>query len=95
MFYRFFHFLDNNVEYFISRDLDSIISFREEHPVNEWCLSSKSLDLIRDVYPGHRHTIMGGMLGFKTDFTNSSAKFNLNENDAFYYEPWKEYCVIN
>ena len=94
MFYRFFPLLDNNVEYFISRDLDSVISFREEKMVEEWIDSSKNLHLIHEVYPGHRHIIMGGMFGFKTNIKNNTYKFNLNAKDEFYYEPWKETCVV-
>ena len=94
MFYRFFPILDNNVDYFISRDLDSIISFREEKMIEEWIDSSKNLHLIHEAYPGHRHIIMGGMFGFKKNIKPNLHKFILNENDEFYYDPWKETCSI-
>lgn len=94
MFYRFFPLTDNNVEYFISRDLDSIISFREEKMVEEWIMSGKNLHLIHEVYPGHRHIIMGGMFGLKKNLTPNLTKFVLNENDLFHYDPWKEDCCV-
>ena len=65
MFYRLFPIFDPDVECFISRDLDSIIGFREAAMVKEWYQGSWKLHLIHEVLPGHRHPIMGGMFGFK------------------------------
>tara|TARA_E500000178_G_scaffold346437_1_gene398064 strand:+ start:807 stop:2885 length:2079 start_codon:yes stop_codon:yes gene_type:complete len=94
MFYRFFPLCNNSVEYFISRDLDSLINFREKKMVEEWIDSGKNLHLIHEVYPGHRHIIMGGMFGFKKNIIPKQFKYNLNEKDEFYYEPWKETCLV-
>jgi hypothetical protein len=99
MYYRFLPINDKNVEFFISRDLDSIIGFKEETMVNEWLNSDKTLHLIHEVLPGHRHNIMAGMMGFKnnnnannniTDFFDNKLK----ERDVFYYDPFYGKCVV-
>ena len=87
MCYRFFIYSDKNVNCFISRDLDSIITPREEYMVNEWLLSDKSLHLIHEVLPGHRMKIMGGMFGFKDQ------KKNIND-DSYFYQPWGGTCSV-
>ena len=103
MFFRFFPMLDSRVERFISRDLDSVISYRDERMVEEWIKSGKRLHLVHEVYPGHRHYVMGGMFGFKCDhaarnvpasasLTPSAA---LTEADTFYYAPWKSRIRLN
>ena len=97
MFYRFFPMVDSRVERFISRDLDSVISYRDEMMVEEWVKSGKRLHLVHEVYPGHRHFVMGGMFGFKCDHSAHEVAISatptpgaaLTEADTFYYEPWK------
>lgn len=96
MFYRFFPMLDRRVERFLSRDLDSVISFRDQLMVEKWLKSGKRLHLVHEVYPGHRHFIMGGMFGFKCDHstkrvptgTRATSK-PISESHKFYYAPWK------
>lgn len=66
MFYRIFPAMDHDVYCFISRDLDSIVSFREAEMVKIWLEGEWHLHLIHEVHPGHRHVIMGGMFGLKT-----------------------------
>ena len=97
MFFRFFPMVDSRVERFISRDLDSVISYRDEMMVEEWVTSGKRLHLVHEVYPGHRHSVMGGMFGFKCDHSAREVAISakptpgtaLTEADTFYYEPWK------
>jgi hypothetical protein len=55
-----------DVDIFISRDSDSILSFREKSAVDEWISSGKRFHVIRD-HPYHPMTvgIMAGMVGFR------------------------------
>lgn len=99
MYYRFFPISDPNVEMFISRDLDSIITYYEKNMITEWIDSDKQLHLIHEVLPGHRHTIMGGMFGFKktkSQLTNNNEtpSYPLDKNKCYYYSPWKSKCYI-
>ena len=99
MYHRFFPISDPNVEIFISRDLDSIISFYEKAMVSEWLNTDKQLHLIHEILPGHRHIIMGGMFGFKNihkSTNNIETSINpIDKNKKFYYEPWKDYCNVS
>ena len=93
MFYRFFPLDDPNVEYFISRDLDSIISYREEAMVKQWIECGKCLHLIHEVSVSHRHKIMGGMFGFKNYKHSINKDLNiLKEGDLFNYSPFGGLC---
>lgn len=88
---------DSRVQRFISRDLDSVISYRDEMMVEEWVTSGKRLHLVHEVYPGHRHFLMAGMFGFKCDHSAREVAISakptpgaaLTEADTFFYEPWK------
>lgn len=53
----------------ICRDLDSIVTYREAQMVCEWENSNKIAHAITDS-PVHMIPMMGGMIGFKKDFTN-------------------------
>ena len=103
MYYRFLPLNDPDVKFFISRDLDSIIGYREETMVNEWLQSNKRLHLIHEVLPGHRHIIMAGMMGFKNnnnsindinDNNDNIISLKINENDIFNYEPFYSDCKV-
>ena len=99
MYYRFLPLNDPDVKVFISRDLDSIIGYREETMVNEWLQSNKRLHLIHEVLPGHRHIIMAGMMGFKNnnsinDINNNIISLKINETDIFNYEPFNSDCKV-
>jgi hypothetical protein len=63
--WRFRPLLDNNVEYFISRDCDSRISQRDETAVNEWINSGKKFHVLREHPIGHGWLINAGMWGSK------------------------------
>ena len=67
---RFFPFDDKDVDIWISRDLDSVISNREKHAVDEWIQSSKNMHVMQD-NKNHIDLIMAGMFGVKNKF-----KFN-------------------
>lgn len=80
---RFLPFDDTDVDIWISRDLDSIISLREKQAVDEWLLSNKNMHIMHD-HKLHIQVILAGMFGIKNTF-----KFNfLNEinnyNNVFY-----------
>jgi hypothetical protein len=63
--WRFRPIMDQQVEYFISRDCDSRISLRDETAVNEWIESGKSFHIIREHPIGHGWVINAGMWGAK------------------------------
>lgn len=64
MLWRIEPILNENVERFISRDIDTRIQIREVLVVNEWIESNKTLHIIRD-HPQHYPKILGGMYGVK------------------------------
>lgn len=63
--WRFLPIVENGVSYFISRDGDSRISFRDETAVNEWIESDKNFHILRDHPGGHGWAINAGMWGAK------------------------------
>lgn len=67
---RFLPFDDTDVDIWISRDLDSIISLREKHAVDEWLSSNKDMHIMHD-HKHHIDMILAGMFGIKNTF-----KFN-------------------
>jgi len=82
---------DPLVSIWISRDLDSIVTFREKAAVDDWMMHypDKELHIMSD-HIGHRWTIPGGMFGKKnnnnnTSFTNFIFDF-YNETDQNKYE---------
>ena len=64
---RFLPFNDKNVDIWISRDLDSIISNREKVAVDEWIKSEKTMHIIHD-HNHHIDLVMAGMFGIKNTF---------------------------
>jgi hypothetical protein len=62
MFWRFNSAVDEDVDFFLSRDCDSRISEREVIAVNEWLNSDKDFHIMRD-HPSHVVPILGGMWG--------------------------------
>ena len=62
MIWRFFPTLDTQVDAFMSRDLDSIITSREVKAVEEWVQSGKTLHTMRD-HPQHNVPMLGGLWG--------------------------------
>ena len=53
---------DTTVEFFLSRDLDSVITFREVAVVQEWLQSPYAFHLMRD-HQYHTLPFMGGLWG--------------------------------
>ena len=79
MYWRFLAIEDPTVDLFIVRDVDSIISEREELAVDDWIKSDKVMHVLRD-HPHHYYKILGGMWGFK-NYKESSIlnnKFKIN-----------------
>ncbi|KAB7495580.1 hypothetical protein Anas_14131 [Armadillidium nasatum] len=65
--WRFAPLGDDQVDVFLSRDLDSEILKREYDAVSEWLNSTnKSLHIMRD-HPHHCRQIMGGMWGIRIE----------------------------
>jgi hypothetical protein len=64
MFWRFNSSIEEDVDFFLSRDCDSRISEREVDAVNEWINSDKDFHIMRD-HPAHVVPILGGMWGCK------------------------------
>ena len=49
---------------FVSRDLDSLFSLREQSAVEEWLKSEEVLHIMRD-HPAQNEVILGGLWGTK------------------------------
>ena len=62
MNWRFFPTLDSQVDYFVSRDLDSLFSEREKSAVTAWLESGKAHHMMRD-HPWHAINILGSAWG--------------------------------
>ena len=61
MNWRFLPAIDDSVEVFCSRDIDSRLSMREFSAVSQWLDSDANVHMIRD-HPGHRgYHMLGGM----------------------------------
>lgn len=62
LFWRFFIFDDPNVQCFIIRDADSMLSYKEKAAVDEWLKSGKWFHIMRDGIE-HCELILAGMWG--------------------------------
>ena len=84
--WRFRPLHDPDVEYWISRDADSRLSWRERNAVDEWMESDKAAHLLRDCH-NHGYTIMAGMFGINNKlFHNRYGMINLDNINANYRE---------
>lgn len=78
--WRFRPFRENDVEFWISRDCDSRLSWRERRAVDEWINTNKSFHLMRDCH-NHGYSIMAGMFGVNNSlFQNRYGLINLDIN---------------
>lgn len=66
MLWRLEPILEEDVELFISRDIDTRILLREVLAVRQWVTSDKQIHIMRD-HPQHYNKILGGMYGVKTE----------------------------
>jgi len=66
LLWRFLPVIDVNVDFYLSRDLDSRISDREVAAVNEFLESDRDIHVMRD-HPAHSTYILGGTWGAKVD----------------------------
>lgn len=94
MQWRFFPIDDEDVELFISRDIDSRITEREKVSVHEWIDSDKIIHIMRD-HPHHGYTILGGMWGMKKtqsfNMKDSCKNYNISKNfeyDKHWFDKW-------
>ncbi|WP_294087952.1 hypothetical protein [uncultured Actinobacillus sp.] len=62
LFWRFFVFDDKDIQCFIIRDADSLLSYKEKAAVDEWLSSGKWFHIMRDAYE-HSELILAGMWG--------------------------------
>jgi hypothetical protein len=71
---RFLPHDDENVQVWLSRDLDSILNEREQVAVTDWLTnySTKELHIMTD-HEQHYWTIAGGMFGFRNSSSHSSS----------------------
>ena len=84
--WRFRPLHDPDVEYWISRDADSRLSWRERNAVDEWMESDKAAHLLRDCH-NHGYTIMAGMFGINNKlFHKRYGMINLDNINANYRE---------
>lgn len=80
--WRFRPFIDDYVHFWISRDCDSRLSWRERRAVDEWIQSDKSFHLMRDSH-NHLYEIMAGMFGVNNKlFHQRYGKINLDNPNA-------------
>jgi hypothetical protein len=64
LFWRFLPASDDDVDIFISRDIDSRLNWREKAAVDEWIISNKKIHCMRD-HIEHNVPMLGGMWGCK------------------------------
>lgn len=84
--WRFRPFMDDYTEFWISRDCDSRLSWRERRAVDEWMQSDKSVHLMRDCH-NHGYTIMAGMFGVNNKlFHQRYGTLDLDNADANHRE---------
>ena len=85
--WRFRPISEKGVEYFISRDCDSRISFRDEIGVNEWIESNKNFHILREHPYGHGWLMNAGMWGGKggsiENINELIINYLLNNNRSF------------
>lgn len=82
---RFLPFLDENVEYFISRDCDSRFSKREVDAVNEWLDSGKLCHTMKDHPCHYSFPLLAGMTGFRNPCLFDFAAMLESYENADYY----------
>lgn len=82
---RFLPFLDENVEYFISRDCDSRFSKREVDAVNEWLASGKLCHTMKDHPCHYNYPLLAGMTGFRNPCLFDFAAMLEGYENADYY----------
>ena len=84
--WRFRPLNEPDVHYWISRDADSRLSWRERKAVDEWIESDKAAHLLRDAV-NHGYTIMAGMFGINNKIFHSKyGLMNLDNANANYRE---------
>ena len=102
---RFLPYDDNDVDVWLSRDLDSMVNLREKAAVDDWLTSysDRQLHIMTD-HQGHIWTITGGMFGFinrdnKMSLLNFllafSKKINNNNNYAVDCDIAQEFFYAN
>ncbi|CAF1471920.1 unnamed protein product, partial [Didymodactylos carnosus] len=76
--WRFLPVGDVFVKIINSRDLDSLLTYRELAAVQQWLLTNKSFHAMRD-HPDHDVPMLAGMWGLRTDINSSFCQEFLNK----------------
>jgi hypothetical protein len=79
---RYLPFDDKDVSVWISRDLDSVVNYREAAAVKEWLISEYAMHIMSD-HPHHKWIAAGGMIGVK------------NDQSLSFLESWLELPISN
>jgi hypothetical protein len=108
MFWKIETFFHPDIDAFISRDVDSRLSYREKIALDEWIQSDKEFHIIRDHPADVAHTpILGSMWGIKTSISLDMAALikdykenNVKWVDQFFlrdyiYPRIKDYALIH
>lgn len=83
-FWRFWVNDDPNVDYYICRDSDSRLNWREKAAVDEWINSKKPFHIMRD-HKNHTHIMQAGMWGGKTGCILDVKEKTLKEPTTYYH----------
>ena len=92
MNWRYLPTLDPQVDWYLSRDLDSRFSARELTAVQEWLESNQTFHIMRD-HPHHKTEILGGEWGTKLNLTrqNWAQTWQKAFNDPLLYSARNHY----
>lgn len=100
MLTRLLPFADPEVEFWISRDCDSRLSWKEKSAVDEWLESGKTFHVMRDSH-NHYYAIPGGMFGVSNFRLRNKIGYSISVNlfysagdDQHYLEKnlWSIFC---
>jgi hypothetical protein len=83
-FWRFWANDDPNVDYYIVRDCDSRLNWREKAAVDEWIKSKKSFHIMRD-HKNHTHIMQAGMWGGRANIIKNLKQLTDKQPTHFYH----------
>ena len=93
VFWRFLGCIDDSINIFLCRDIDSLLNIRESLAVREWLDSDKDFHIMRDHRRYHNKPIMAGMwgcrnkimqkIGFDKLLNNWDKKNNYGDDEKF------------
>jgi len=80
--WRFYAFTDDNLDYVISRDVDSRLHVRDKASVDEWISSGKDYHIIRD-HCQHTRVMAAGMWGAKSGLITEQS-----------LDSYRDFCIL-